>query len=313
MKKFVQSLFLGNALPHNTQLNVVYAAFRFYAGISMALGAGWPKMEGGMAPDWFVQQVAEIGFLYPSPAFWATVASWGEFIGGVCIALGLLTRFSAIQLAFQFFIVAFVWYKEPAPIVGMYYQQLIFWAFVLIASAGSGWYALDHWLLGRSERLVQLAMPAAASVLLLLGSLGVQAQSRAETKEANLFDRYAGQWTGTLTYLDYRTEQQVSIPMTLQVKPLLGKSGAALMAVRFPGEAGHDFTDTLVYSGPEQSSADGKLVWQKETAGLDNEKQATLRVSYAFGAAEIRSKNEVRYPERSTFFTRNEYVLHKTK
>lgn len=156
MKKL---LFVANALP--TRLaDVVLLLFRLHVGLSIAIGAGWGKL-GSMytateasklvgatpaPPDWFVQQVAGLGFTQPSPYVWAWLACWGEFAGGLLIALGLLTRFSALQLAFQFFVIAFLWYDKPEFLLGMYYQQLLFWSFVLVSVVGGGRYSLDYWL-----------------------------------------------------------------------------------------------------------------------------------------------------------------------
>jgi uncharacterized membrane protein YphA (DoxX/SURF4 family) len=153
MKQF----FFGSTFTGNKVFNITWLLFRFYIGFSIAAGAGWPKMQDIGAPGWFIEQVGKIGFTFPSPAFWAAAAAWGEFIGGLCIAVGFLTRFSAIQLAFQFFVVAFIWYNEPAPIVGMYYQQLLFWGFVLIAVSGAGKYSVDNWIM--NKRAVQIKAP----------------------------------------------------------------------------------------------------------------------------------------------------------
>ncbi len=146
MKKFL----FGSTFSGNNAFEAAWLLFRFYSGITIATGGGWPKMKDFFAPDWFVEQVGGLGFTYPSPAFWAFAASWGEFVGGLCIAIGFFTRFSAIQLAIQFFVVSFIWYEEPFPLLGMYYQQLIFWGFVLIAFAGGGKYAIDSRLLNRT-------------------------------------------------------------------------------------------------------------------------------------------------------------------
>lgn len=141
----MNKLLFGHSLGDNKLFNVTWLFFRFYVGISIAIGAGLSKIGADMmAPDWFVKQVGEIGFTYPSPAFWAAVATWGEFLGGILLALGLLTRLASLQLAFQFFIVSFIWYKEPMPLVGMYYQQLIFWGYVLTAVGGGGRYSIDQ-------------------------------------------------------------------------------------------------------------------------------------------------------------------------
>lgn len=105
----------------------------------------WSNLNFGTS-SWFIEQVNGLGFSFPSPSFWAYIAIYGEFIGGICIAIGLLTRFSALQLAFQFFVISFLWYDKPEPIYGMYYQQLFFFCFLLIAGKGGGNYSLDSFI-----------------------------------------------------------------------------------------------------------------------------------------------------------------------
>ena len=124
MKQNIRSFLFGTSLPNDRIFNLAWLLFRLHIGISIAFSAGLPKMTGFSAPDWFVKQVAEIGFTFPSPALWATLAAWGEFFGGILIAIGLFTRFAALQLAFQFFVISYIWYNEPAPITGMYLTQM---------------------------------------------------------------------------------------------------------------------------------------------------------------------------------------------
>lgn len=143
MKKSLQQFFFGTSLNDNRMLNVGWLLFRLHVGLSIAIHAGWPKMNTITAPDWFSEQVASLGFSYPSPDFWAAMASWGEFAGGILIAVGLFTRFAALQLTFQFFVIAFLWYDKPEPITGMYFQHLYFWGYVLVSIAGGGRYSLD--------------------------------------------------------------------------------------------------------------------------------------------------------------------------
>lgn len=172
------SLMQGSATPNNRLFAIFYTIFRVYCGYSIAIGAGLPKVvhlidpNAGISwhnialgtPDWFVEQVGQIGFVFPSVPFWAILASYGEFLGGLFIAVGLFTRFSAIQMAVQFLVVSFVWYNEPE-LMGMYYQQLIFWSFFLIAGLGAGPISLDYWI---SQRKRQWAVPKSALTGMLL-------------------------------------------------------------------------------------------------------------------------------------------------
>lgn len=181
MKMALRTLFFGYSSTNTLSFNLLYAFFRVYCGISLAIGAGWSKVfhqideAGGRdwdnlafgIPDWFVKQVSDIGFTFISPSLWAWLAVYGEFIGGLLIAAGLLTRISAIQMAFQFFVVSFIWYDEPVPFA-MYYQQLIFWSFVLIAAAGGGRFSIDHWLLNHNMPGRAARKPALAGALVLL-------------------------------------------------------------------------------------------------------------------------------------------------
>jgi hypothetical protein len=107
---------------------------------------------------------------------WAWLACWGEFVGGLLIAFGLLTRLGAFQLAFQFFVIAFLWYEKPEFIVGMNYQQLLFWCFVLVTAVGGGRYSLDYMLLhnntwfGRLLPTRQVTSATAAALVLILAT-----------------------------------------------------------------------------------------------------------------------------------------------
>jgi uncharacterized membrane protein YphA (DoxX/SURF4 family) len=143
MKNKLITFFYGTSLPVNKVFNIGWLLFRLHIGLSVMIGAGLPKMYKGMPDDWFVKQVSALGFTFPSPVCWALLAAWGEFLGGLLLALGLWTRFAAAQLAFQFFVISFLWYDHPEPLVGMYFQQTLFWCYVLAAFAGGGKYSID--------------------------------------------------------------------------------------------------------------------------------------------------------------------------
>lgn len=189
MKRFLT----GSLETKDALFNCCYALFRFYAGISITLGAGWPKLfhkineKGGeewsniaFGPgQWFVDQVGDIGFSFISPSFWAYLAVYGEFLGGLLIALGIFTRLSAIQLAFQFFVVSFIWYQEPFPLLGMYYQQLIFWSFVLTFAGGDGKYSLAH-LINHFKQDNSKAKPVVLAATLLVWGTSAHAQPNAQ-------------------------------------------------------------------------------------------------------------------------------------
>lgn len=177
MKKKFAAFMFGSSFEATNTANLAMLLLRVHIGLSLAIQAGLPKMQEGLAPDWFVKQVGEIGFTFISPTFWATIASWGEFIGGLCLALGLLTRFSALQLAFQFFVISFIWYDKPEPIVGMYFQQTLFWGYVLFAFVGGGKFSLDYLIVAKRKSNAQLLPKVALVSCLLMFSLASCAQN----------------------------------------------------------------------------------------------------------------------------------------
>jgi uncharacterized membrane protein YphA (DoxX/SURF4 family) len=197
MKTQIKNFLFGSAHTNSSIFDWSYLLFRVYAGFSIAKGAGFFKMihkideKGPLSldnlawgtGDWFVQQVSDLGFTFISPSFWAYLAIYGEFIGGLLIALGIFTRLSSIQLAFQFFVVSFIWYNEPAPMFGMYYQQLIFWSFVMTFGAGDGRYSLATWLKNRRFSLPSISKPAiATATAIMLINTTTQAQDTAPVR-----------------------------------------------------------------------------------------------------------------------------------
>jgi uncharacterized membrane protein YphA (DoxX/SURF4 family) len=178
MKQRLQNFLFGSSVGNNKLFNAAWLFFRLHIGLSMAIHAGFPKIETGVAPAWFVDQVQELGFTFISPSFWATISAYGEFIGGLLIAIGLFTRIAALQLAFQFFVISFIWYSKPEPLTGMYFQQLYFWCYIILVFSGSGLYSIDQLIKNRKIRTFHFAPAAtiASVAVLLFLSFGVAAQ-----------------------------------------------------------------------------------------------------------------------------------------
>jgi uncharacterized membrane protein YphA (DoxX/SURF4 family) len=196
MKTQIKNFLFGSIKTDSKVFDWSYLLFRVYAGLSIADGAGlskvfhkinekgddsWSNLAFGTG-DWFIKQVGDLGFTFISPTFWAYLAVYGEFVGGLLIAFGILTRISSIQLAFQFFVVAFIWYNDPYPFLGMYYQQLIFWSFVMTFAVGDGRYSLAT-LLSKRKKSLEISKPALATVFFLLITFISQAQTGSPSTE----------------------------------------------------------------------------------------------------------------------------------
>ena len=60
--------------------------------------------------DWFIKDVAKMGF--PLPAFFAWCAVLSEFFGGILLVAGFLTRPAAFFNAVTTFVAAFIYHKD---------------------------------------------------------------------------------------------------------------------------------------------------------------------------------------------------------
>ena len=317
MKTKLREFFFGSSAGSHPAVNTGLLLFRLHLGLSIAIHAGWPKMNTLSAPGWFADQVAGLGFTFPSPAFWAALASWGEFIGGICIALGLLTRFSALQLAFQFFVISFLWYDNPEPLSGMYFQNTLFMGFVLLIFTGAGKYSVDRLILNRKLRWNnRLTRTAVATLALLVAGITCQAQSL----KTDDLQPAAGTWKGSLTYLDYSSEKKE----TIKAGVVLRINDTSEYSIGFFYSDEPDHNQTVKYIIKENGSLvndkkviektrllDGSLRIVLESRGSDgnDRMQATLRDVLVVGPDSFTISKWVLFDDADEYFERNKYVF----
>ena len=100
--------------------------------------------DGAWGPqEWFAQDVARMGF--PAPYFFAWCAALSEFIGGILLVLGLLTRPAAFVNSVTTFVAAFVFHQ--ADVTGKGLLATLFFALTsAICLAGPGSLSLDAML-----------------------------------------------------------------------------------------------------------------------------------------------------------------------
>lgn len=316
MKAQLRQFFFGSSIGENSILNTGWLLFRLHMGLSIAIHAGWPKMNAIAAPGWFTEQVAGLGFTFPSPGFWAAMASWGEFVGGICIALGLLTRFASLQLAFQFFVISFLWYDKPEPVSGMYFQQTLFWGYVLLAVGGSGRFAIDKAIWSSRKLTISLPAKAIAALLLLLAGTGLHAQT--VTKKD--FTVLEGKWKGTLTYLDYTSHKDETIKANAIVE--VKKGNAFTLGFYYTDEpkkngrdhyrintAGTMINDMKVIERTLQPDGSLKIVLESRGSDGNDHKPATFHQVLLIGPGRFSMTKLVRFDGEVDFFRRNEYLF----
>lgn len=123
---------------------------------------------------------------------------------------------------------------------------------------------------------------------------------------------------GTLVYLDYRSNKEVSIPSNLTVTESEGDNLTWIFEYEYPKEPkanskanviltkdGARINDEVVV---ERQILDGGILrLVTERRGKDNDRDALFRYTYLIGESTFSIKKEVR-PEGSTqFFERNRY------
>ncbi len=81
------------------------------AGIALAYGHGWGKVEELIFgdPTRRIESIARLGF--PMPGFFAWCTALAEFAGGLFVAAGLFTRVAASFAAFNMFVASFMRHK----------------------------------------------------------------------------------------------------------------------------------------------------------------------------------------------------------
>jgi uncharacterized membrane protein YphA (DoxX/SURF4 family) len=273
-------------------------------------------MKDIMAPGWFSEQVASLGFTFPSPQFWAMAASWGEFVGGLMIAFGLLTRVASIQLAFQFLVISFFWYSEPEPLTGMYFQQLYFWCYILCSVAGGGRFSIDTLILKKGSRLSSnpIIKPALATFLILCS---FQSYAQQPAIQQDDLKKIQGNWKGVLAYKDYKSGKDVVMPCDLQVK-LKDDMKLVQMAYDYPEEKSHNNKDQVRITsngtrinGEKLShrsvDMNGNVKLIIETRGEDGSKPAIIKQIIEISDSSFIMTKVVQYMTTGETVQRNQY------
>lgn len=116
------------------------ALLRLYTGLAIALLHGMGKV---LPAEGFIGMIGEAGF--PAPALIAWFTMIAEFIGGLLLALGLMTRGAALLVVINMFNVAIVWHLiTQGDAWGDFELPLLFFFVALVfLIRGAGSYSVD--------------------------------------------------------------------------------------------------------------------------------------------------------------------------
>lgn len=135
MKKLILS-----ATENAFTTDVMLALFRIYVGLSLALAHGMGKVPPS---EGFIGHTADLGF--PFPTFFAWAAGLSEFLGGILLALGLLTRPAAFFIAFTMFVAGFINHGDD-PFGSAEKAYLFMGLGIVYMVIGAGRLSLDHFV-----------------------------------------------------------------------------------------------------------------------------------------------------------------------
>ena len=153
--------------------------------------------------------------------------------------------------------------------------------------------------------------------------IGLQIVGLVSTKEPrvtrdNLQILTGAQWSGTLTYRDYRSNKEVSIPANLTVRPNGEDKWSWVFEYKYPDEPKADSAE-IVRLSKDGRSINGEVVVERtslpdstvsfvtEKKGEDNNRNASIRFTYSINSRSFSIRKEVRYEGETQFFARNEY------
>ena len=126
-----------------------------------------------------------------------------------------------------------------------------------------------------------------------------------------------GEWTGTLTYIDYSSNEPYTMPANLNVKQ--GKNENHLLLFNsYPKEPKANNKDKIKISKngdllnnnavkSKQKLSNGQIQITTEYSGKDNNKKALIRNVYILGENEFVIRKEVKYENSEDWLKRNEY------
>jgi putative oxidoreductase len=138
----MRNILFGDAVGGPIAVHLGLAALRISAGLALAFGHGLGKLP---PPSGFIGAVEGLGF--PVPWLFAWMAGLSEFLGGILLAAGLMTRPAAATIAFTMAIAAFGQHADdPFKIkeLAVLYGAIA----VTFACTGSGRFGLDR-IIGR--------------------------------------------------------------------------------------------------------------------------------------------------------------------
>jgi len=127
-------------------------------------------------------------------------------------------------------------------------------------------------------------------------------------------------WEGSLSYLNYGSDNRSTIPVKAAIK-VLGKK-ALQYAIQYPGEEQYNAKERLKLSSDgtridgfiitsREQTADGMLILTTEGTGRDDNRPAEVQLIYTVAADRFSIRKNVRFKSSEAYLNRNEYSFRR--
>lgn len=167
IKTFISGRTAYNSVPQD----IGFLLLRFFTGLALCtvFEKLLPKSGIWGPQDWFIHDVADMGF--PFPVFFAWIAVLSEFIGGILLMLGLYTRPAAIMNVMVTFTATFIYHDGDLSGSGLFSFFFMIMC-ICIVLFGPGKFSMEHLL---ARRRPQTKTVLLTLVLLFLSGSSLQA------------------------------------------------------------------------------------------------------------------------------------------
>jgi len=145
----MKSLLFGTAKSRSLSFDFSCLLIRLFFGIAMALQHGLGKVPPS---EKFVGGIEAMGLPFPFVMGWA--AGLSELVGGILLALGLLTRPSAFLLSITMLVAAFISHAGD-PFAGKEKALMYLVVFVAIFISGGGRFSIDRVISGSGREFAR--------------------------------------------------------------------------------------------------------------------------------------------------------------
>lgn len=155
-------------------------------------------------------------------------------------------------------------------------------------------------------------------VIACLFSINNQAQNSVTPAD---LEPLLGEWTGSLTYVDYSSNKPYTMPANLTVSQGKSEHQVSLMYT-YPNEPkanskgkikisdqGKKLNNEMIVS--REVLADGSVQVTTSYKGKDNNKEAMIKGVYVLGKAICVIRKEVKYDNSENWLKRNEYTFER--